>query len=190
MSQEAGSADFIDKVADNYRRLYPWIDPLDIELGFRMQAAVTARTAAFQRAYSLLGIPRTAGRYAILRITYLSPQQRVSVSEIREQANISAANATVLIDGLEKEGLVIRTPHPTDRRATCIELTSTGRETGAHLIPIMTNILIQLADCLDNSEKLAFIRALERLHERADALFRDSSVLVALNTPQEATGVQ
>src|SRR5439155_11685219 len=132
------------------------------------------RTAAFQRAYSLLGIPRTAGRYAILRITYLSPQQRVSVSEIREQANISAANATVLIDGLEKEGLVIRTPHPTDRRATCIELTSAGRETCAQLIPTMTNIMIQLADCLDNSEKIAFISALDRLRERADTLFRDS----------------
>src|SRR5689334_4846613 len=98
MSQEAESTDFIDKVSDNYLRLYPWVNPLDIELGLRMQAAVTARSAAFQRAYSLLGVPRTAGRYAILRITYLSPEQPVSVSEIREQANISAANATVLID--------------------------------------------------------------------------------------------
>ncbi len=38
-------------------------------------------------------------------------------------------NVTALVDALEDEGLVRRRPHPTDRRATVIELTSRGAET-------------------------------------------------------------
>jgi hypothetical protein len=36
-------------------------------------------------------------------------------------------NITVLVDGLEKEGLARRALHSTDRRATLIELTDKGR---------------------------------------------------------------
>jgi DNA-binding MarR family transcriptional regulator len=41
---------------------------------------------------------------------------------------VSARNITVLVDGLEKEQYVQRVSHPTDRRATLIELTEKGRE--------------------------------------------------------------
>ena len=46
---------------------------------------------------------------------------------LRERLGVSARNITVLVDGLEKEGFARRVPHPTDRRATIIELTDTGR---------------------------------------------------------------
>ncbi len=34
--------------------------------------------------------------------------------------------ATRLVDGLEKSGLAVRRPHPTDRRATLVSLTESG----------------------------------------------------------------
>lgn len=34
---------------------------------------------------------------------------------------MTATNVTALVDSLEKDGLVVRTRHPTDRRATVIE---------------------------------------------------------------------
>lgn len=37
-------------------------------------------------------------------------------------------NVTALVDGLEREGLVARTPHATDRRATVVSLTDAGEE--------------------------------------------------------------
>lgn len=49
------------------------------------------------------------------------------MSALRDRLGVSARNITVLVDGLEKEGFVRRVPHPTDRRATFIELTDAGR---------------------------------------------------------------
>jgi DNA-binding MarR family transcriptional regulator len=45
------------------------------------------------------------------------------MSAIKDRLGVTARNVTQLVDGLESEGLVRRTPHPTDRRATIIELT-------------------------------------------------------------------
>jgi len=48
------------------------------------------------------------------------------MSTLRDRLGGSARNITVLVDGLEKEGFARRVPHPTDRRATIIELTEEG----------------------------------------------------------------
>lgn len=50
------------------------------------------------------------------------------MSEIGEYLGMSPRSMTVLIDGLEKEGLVRRVPHERDRRITCLEITDTGRK--------------------------------------------------------------
>jgi DNA-binding MarR family transcriptional regulator len=49
------------------------------------------------------------------------------MSALRDRLGVSARNITVLVDGLEREGLARRAPHSTDRRATLIELTDNGR---------------------------------------------------------------
>jgi len=43
-----------------------------------------------------------------------------------EELAVTARNVTTLVDGLESERLVRRAPHPTDRRATMVELTDAG----------------------------------------------------------------
>jgi DNA-binding MarR family transcriptional regulator len=50
------------------------------------------------------------------------------MSELRDRLGVSARNVTVLVDGLERDGFVLRVPHPADRRATVIELTEQGRD--------------------------------------------------------------
>ncbi|WP_256362062.1 MarR family winged helix-turn-helix transcriptional regulator [Streptomyces sp. TRM70350] len=46
-----------------------------------------------------------------------------------DTAGIAPAGAmTVLVDGLEKEGLVRRVGHPHDRRIKPVELTQAGRQ--------------------------------------------------------------
>lgn len=51
------------------------------------------------------------------------------MSSISEELGVTRRNVTALVDALEDEGLVRRTAHPTDRRATVIELTAHGEET-------------------------------------------------------------
>ncbi|GGM14976.1 MarR family winged helix-turn-helix transcriptional regulator [Dactylosporangium sucinum] len=48
--------------------------------------------------------------------------------ELAAARHVTPRNVTGLVDGLEAAGLVRRTPHPTDRRATLVELTGAGTD--------------------------------------------------------------
>jgi len=45
------------------------------------------------------------------------------MSALRDELGVSATNITALVDALEKEEMVVRTAHDTDRRATMVEIT-------------------------------------------------------------------
>ena len=51
------------------------------------------------------------------------------MSDISDDLGVTRRNITALVDALEDEDLVRRLPHPTDRRATIIELTGEGERT-------------------------------------------------------------
>lgn len=51
------------------------------------------------------------------------------MSSLSQGLGVTPRNVTALVDALEEEGLVGRRPHPTDRRATVIELTPRGTQT-------------------------------------------------------------
>jgi len=51
------------------------------------------------------------------------PQIMTSISD---ELGVTRRNVTALVDALEEEGLVRRTAHPSDRRATVIEMTKRG----------------------------------------------------------------
>lgn len=45
------------------------------------------------------------------------------MSSLRDRLGVTSTNVTALVDALEKDGMVRRRHHPTDRRATIVELT-------------------------------------------------------------------
>ena len=49
------------------------------------------------------------------------------MADLASALDVTPRNVTTLVDGLEREGIVRRRPHPTDRRATVIELTESAR---------------------------------------------------------------
>jgi len=51
----------------------------------------------------------------------------LSMGELAAALGIDRPNATVLVDDLERHGLVRRRPHPTDRRAKLVEATHKGK---------------------------------------------------------------
>lgn len=44
------------------------------------------------------------------------------MADLADALEVTPRNVTSLVDALEEEGLVKRQPHPTDRRATIVEL--------------------------------------------------------------------
>jgi DNA-binding MarR family transcriptional regulator len=66
-------------------------------------------------------------RYLLLMTLLLTKGGSRRMSRLGWHMMVHPTTVTVAVDQLEKEGLVKRRPHPTDRRATLIELTPAGR---------------------------------------------------------------
>ncbi|WP_295645502.1 MarR family transcriptional regulator [uncultured Methylibium sp.] len=52
----------------------------------------------------------------------------LTMRELSQRLMVTGGNVTGITDQLESEGLVVRAPHPTDRRAFSVQLTPTGRK--------------------------------------------------------------
>jgi DNA-binding MarR family transcriptional regulator len=57
----------------------------------------------------------------------MSDRPRLRMGDVAARLGLTARTITTLVDTLEREGLLVRLPDPTDRRATLIQLTDTGR---------------------------------------------------------------
>ena len=69
---------------------------------------------------------------------------------------------TLIVDDLEKRGLVQRTPHPQDRRAKLVQLTAAGRAAAARADEILDEPPAALA-AAPAEDLAALMRVLERL---------------------------
>src|SRR5262249_31970411 len=88
---------------------------------------------AFERAYprwvqSLIpsGSCSPPARMRLLGVLHCKGRQ--IMSDLGDMLGVTARQVTNLVDVLEGEGLVRRAAHPTDRRATVIEITPQGAE--------------------------------------------------------------
>jgi DNA-binding MarR family transcriptional regulator len=92
------------------------------------------------------------------------------MSSISEELGVTRRNVTALVDALEEEGLVRRQPHPTDRRATVIELTEEGERTAGANYDEHREAVAELFGELSEEDQRDLIRVLGRLR---DALRRE-----------------
>src|SRR5205807_684549 len=93
----------------------------------------------------------------------------LSPCDIGEQLSVTRGTVTGLLDSLERQKLVHRTPHPKDRRMLTIELTEEGRCLLARLIPDHYHRISELFACLSESEKAAFAGVLAKIQQRLAA---------------------
>jgi DNA-binding MarR family transcriptional regulator len=70
----------------------------------------------------------TFPRYEALMLLRFSRAGALPLGKIGSRLQVHPTSVTNLIDGLEREGFVQRTPHPTDRRTTLAQITERGRE--------------------------------------------------------------
>jgi MarR family transcriptional regulator, 2-MHQ and catechol-resistance regulon repressor len=95
----------------------------------------------------------TPSQFGVLEtLFHLGP---LCAGEISAKLLKSGGNITLVLDNLEKQGLVQRTNKPDDRRARTIVLTSTGRELIAHVFP-------EVAAAIEN--EFSILPAQEQIH--------------------------
>jgi len=100
-------------------------DPLSEEL-LRSFGAVYKGLRQWVRSHVAAGPGMTVGRAGVL-LGLLERDQPVSMSALGAAQDLTPRSMTVLVNGLEREGLVRRTRHADDRRVTLVSLTPEGR---------------------------------------------------------------
>jgi DNA-binding MarR family transcriptional regulator len=87
------------------------------------------------------------------------------MSDISDDLGVTRRNVTALVDALEDERLVRRMPHPTDRRATIIELTPQGVETTNSMYNGHREAVAEVFANLSENERHELIRLLGSLRQ-------------------------
>ena len=154
--------------AAHYAAAFDWADRAAIEGALSVLSAYNAQSAALARLCAALGINRTVGRHALIRLLHFASGHRLTQFEIAAEMQVTSSNVTFLVDGLEKEGLVQRLPHPTDRRTTQVQLTPDGEAFAALLVPSMARFMAAMLDGFDDGEKRLFADLLDRFRRNAD----------------------
>ena len=85
------------------------------------------------------------------------------MSGLSGELGVTPRNVTALVDALEEDGLVRRKPHPTDRRATVIEMTGKGEQTCESTLGDHAEAVSELFDELSEDESRQLLEILGKL---------------------------
>ncbi|MEV6067139.1 MarR family transcriptional regulator [Nocardia sp. NPDC052001] len=86
----------------------------------------TAKRIRHSQMANLAPLGLTPAQARALR-TLSRAAEPLRMSDLAERLGIVPRSATTVVDALEAAGLLTRTPDPTNRRATLVELTDAGR---------------------------------------------------------------
>lgn len=86
-------------------------------------------------------------------------QQDLAMSSIKDKATITRS-----VNFLEQEGLVMRTPDPTDRRTKRIYITAKGRQVYQKMLPLGHEILTQAQQDVGAEELANCQRVLQQMY--------------------------
>lgn len=110
----------------------------------------------------------TIPRLHLLRV--LAAHGPQIMSALGEHLGVTPRNVTVLVDGLESEGLARRVPHPQDRRATVVELTAAGEQMIGSAFAEHIDRVSQLFERLTPREQTALLKIVTKLTDELTLL--------------------
>jgi MarR family 2-MHQ and catechol resistance regulon transcriptional repressor len=162
-----------------YKEKFPWADEAALAVSLGLLSAQTAQLATMNRlsAMNRFSGPQvpglTAARFSLVRVLYFAPDHRQTQHEIASKLRVTSGNVTYLVDGLEKDGIVVRTDHPTDRRTTLVQLTPKGLEICDSQVPGAARIVAELLQGFSEQEKQLFSQFLDRFEQNARACLNE-----------------
>ena len=133
----------------------------------RAQQILQARVDGALRPFGL-----TFARYEVLMLLHFSSHGSMPVKKASERLQVHPTTVTSSVNRLQAAGLVRRRPHPTDGRATLLELTDEGRALGLEATERL-NASVFAAPGLDAKEVRSLIRVLRVLRVDAGDLDED-----------------
>ncbi|MCX4741353.1 MarR family winged helix-turn-helix transcriptional regulator [Streptomyces antibioticus] len=92
-------------------------------------------------------------------------EQPLRMRDLSELTGVAARTATSIVDSLERDGLVERLPHPTDRRAFLLRLTEEGLRCHREAEEVDRLALAEATAALDADDRARLRGLLARIRE-------------------------
>jgi DNA-binding MarR family transcriptional regulator len=133
---------------------------------------LVAETARFTSAFVRWMEGRAYGGLSYARLRLLQALHCGGPAIMRDlgvQLGVSPRNMTAMVDALENAQLVVRRPHPTDRRATLVELSPAGAREAEQALEPRLDAMAELFEDFSAAEQQAFADVLARLGQAIQA---------------------
>ncbi len=114
------------------------------------------------------------GRFTVLMLLYNKTSGEtlsLAPAQLAERSGVTRATMTGLIDTLERDGMVTRSPHPEDRRQLCVELTPRALGLLAEILPEHFRRIVALMGVLSENERRTMVRLLSKIAASAGETF-------------------
>lgn len=131
--------------------------------GYNMKRAFNAIQADVNRALAPLGLRMLT--FSALVVVVDNPGLRQS--QLAGVLSIERPNLVLVVDELERAGLITRDPAPTDRRAYALNPTAEGRALCDRALAAVRDHDDRMTGGLSEEERAALIRALQRIETAA-----------------------
>ena len=109
----------------------------------------------------------TASKFNTLQALKGEPTRSVTQNELGTKLTVTGASITGVLDRLERDRLVARETHPTDRRANLVRLTDEGETLIENAADLHAIRMQELMAVLDEDEKNQLVALLTRLSDAA-----------------------
>lgn len=171
---------------------FPDLDPSATEVFLHL---LRAGDEAFRTVEGYLAKHEVShGRFGVLMALWgncrradCDAQKALTPAELAERTGVTRATITGLVDTLERDGLVTRSPHHEDRRMLSVELTPEGERVLAGILPGHFRQMAWLMEPLTEDERKSFVRLLSKILERAAQLPGASAIAEAAAQPPRET---
>lgn len=107
---------------------------------------------------------------ALHLLTVLESESGLTQQCLCKIARLDRASVVLLIDQLEKQGLVERAKHPSDRRCHILQITKKGRETHKKISAVTEKIQNEFLDPLPEKQRIELEKILIKLIQSHGAI--------------------
>lgn len=121
---------------------------------------------AIDRAMKMEGV--SLARAKLLK--FIASEGAARSADIGTAFGFSPRTVTEAIDALERDGLVQRTPDPSDRRAKRLSITPAGEAALAASEPVRQKFLTEVFGILSDQERQALSKALHKMNDRLEEI--------------------
>ena len=147
---------------------YPEIDIPSVEACL---AFLDTSTAFYDSVDSYLAQHKLSrGKFTLLMQLVEASEKGLLPSEFAERAGLTRASVTSLLDGLERDKLITRQPHPVDRRMLSVQMTDSGRELMNLVLPQHFVWIKRWMENLSDREKQTLTKLLTKLRSGIPSL--------------------